>query len=273
MNEPKLLFVPAYFDDFGWSPDEFRLLARIYRRCWPDKSGAWGICYEGVPGLSRSLLMSEAVVRTTLKILERAKAISNEERPGRSSIIRVEIPSKWISSDELPALRTLVKNERGSKTDRAVKSDKGVLSETIGEPLSETIDKGIPRSISKKDSPSLAKKASRLPDKFMLTADLRAYAAEKRPGVDVTLETEKFCNYWRAKPGKDGTKLDWGATWKNWILNARDSHRAEQAKDDDSQRCEKCRENMGWVRGSLESWPCKDCRPQAYKAWAKERGK
>ena len=33
-------------------------------------------------------------------------------------------------------------------------------------------------------------------------------------------ETDKFINYWRAKSGKDATKLDWVATWRNWMLNA-----------------------------------------------------
>jgi len=64
-------------------------------------------------------------------------------------------------------------------------------------------------------------KGSRISEPFLLTAEMRTYAATKRPEVDVGLETEKFCNYWRAKPGREGTKLDWIATWKNWILNAR----------------------------------------------------
>jgi hypothetical protein len=30
----------------------------------------------------------------------------------------------------------------------------------------------------------------------------------------------KFRNYWLAKPGSGGRKLDWNATWRNWILKA-----------------------------------------------------
>lgn len=68
----------------------------------------------------------------------------------------------------------------------------------------------------------VSKKAgSRIPDPFMLTAEMRAYAADRRPDVDVELETEKFVNFWRAKTGRDATKLDWAATWRNWILNAK----------------------------------------------------
>jgi len=30
-------------------------------------------------------------------------------------------------------------------------------------------------------------------------------------------EAERFRDYWIAKPGKDGVKLDWAATWRNWM--------------------------------------------------------
>ena len=64
------------------------------------------------------------------------------------------------------------------------------------------------------------KKGSRLPDPFFLTTEMKKYAAEKRPDVDVILETEKFCNHFRSAPGQKGVKLNWELTWKNWILNA-----------------------------------------------------
>jgi hypothetical protein len=40
------------------------------------------------------------------------------------------------------------------------------------------------------------------------------------PHVDGRTEHEKFCDYWRAKPGKDGRKVDWVATWRNWMRTA-----------------------------------------------------
>lgn len=36
----------------------------------------------------------------------------------------------------------------------------------------------------------------------------------------IRLEEEKFRNYWLAKSGAGATKLDWSATWRNWVLNA-----------------------------------------------------
>ena len=34
-------------------------------------------------------------------------------------------------------------------------------------------------------------------------------------------ELEKFRDYWLAVPGSKGCKLDWDATWRNWIRNAK----------------------------------------------------
>lgn len=61
-------------------------------------------------------------------------------------------------------------------------------------------------------------RGSRITDPFLVTAEMRTWAAERTPHVDLKLATEEFCNYWRAKPGKDGRKLDWILTWKNRML-------------------------------------------------------
>lgn len=67
-----------------------------------------------------------------------------------------------------------------------------------------------------------AKKArgSRLPEVYELTDEMIDYAKVSAPDISVALEHEKFCNYWHAKSGRDATKIDWAATWRNWMLNA-----------------------------------------------------
>lgn len=35
-------------------------------------------------------------------------------------------------------------------------------------------------------------------------------------------ELSKFRDYWISKPGQGGVKLDWSATWRNWIRSAKD---------------------------------------------------
>jgi hypothetical protein len=62
------------------------------------------------------------------------------------------------------------------------------------------------------------KRARRIPDDFALTDDLRTWG-RARGFTDPQLDeiTENFVRYWRAKAGRDATKLDWPGTWQNWV--------------------------------------------------------
>jgi hypothetical protein len=73
-------------------------------------------------------------------------------------------------------------------------------------------------------SSSPRKRATRISEDFQITPEMRLWASSKAPDADLITETEKFINYWIAKSGKDATKLDWAATWRNWILNAKTTH-------------------------------------------------
>lgn len=63
-------------------------------------------------------------------------------------------------------------------------------------------------------------RASRLPDEFLLTPEMKAWAATECPHIDVRTETATFCDYWRAESGARARKLDWTATWRNWLRRA-----------------------------------------------------
>lgn len=64
-------------------------------------------------------------------------------------------------------------------------------------------------------------RATALPKDWELPGDWRAWAAEKRPDLDLETVADTFRDYWVAKAGKDGRKADWQATWRNWVRNQR----------------------------------------------------
>lgn len=68
--------------------------------------------------------------------------------------------------------------------------------------------------------PRASPRGIRIPDDFQVTEAMVEWAREHVPEVDGRRETEKFINHWRAKSGRDATKLDWKATWRNWMLRA-----------------------------------------------------
>lgn len=66
-----------------------------------------------------------------------------------------------------------------------------------------------------------AKAGSRIPAGWAPSDDLRAWAAKKRPDLDVAEQVEKFNDHWGSMPGAKGRKTDWNGTFRNWIRNER----------------------------------------------------
>jgi hypothetical protein len=60
--------------------------------------------------------------------------------------------------------------------------------------------------------------------------DWLEFSITERPDLDPIKIFVGFRDYWIAKPGKDGTKLDWFATWRNWIRNQKSTAGAQNAK-------------------------------------------
>lgn len=69
-------------------------------------------------------------------------------------------------------------------------------------------------------SPGERKRATRLPQGWMPPQDAIDVMRQRFPHVDLRVQHELFCNYWHAKGGQNATKLDWVATWRNWMIKA-----------------------------------------------------
>ncbi len=73
------------------------------------------------------------------------------------------------------------------------------------------IEKETPNGVSKKKGCRLSEDWQ--PDEvFAIREGMTAY--------EIRREAEKFRNYWWSQPGQRGVKLDWQATWRNWVLKA-----------------------------------------------------
>ncbi len=75
-------------------------------------------------------------------------------------------------------------------------------------------------SIPKKAKRSKANRGCRLPEDFEPDYDFAI--AEGLPPERVKVEIAKFRDYWRSKAGANATKIDWQATWRNWVRKAVD---------------------------------------------------
>lgn len=62
--------------------------------------------------------------------------------------------------------------------------------------------------------PSPPRRGTRLPADWKPTLEAAKFAREL--GLDVVAVADQFRDYWIARAGSGGVKLDWLATWRNW---------------------------------------------------------
>jgi len=61
--------------------------------------------------------------------------------------------------------------------------------------------------------------ATRLPADWMPSSDDIDFCAKERSDLAPIDVADRFRDYWIAQPGAKGRKLDWSATWRNWVRN------------------------------------------------------
>lgn len=81
-----------------------------------------------------------------------------------------------------------------------------------------------------------SKKGSRLSKDWKPTdADIE-FCKTKRPDLNLNDVAEQFRDYWISQTGAKATKMDWSATWRNWVRNQKQSfngHKTpKQARDE-----------------------------------------
>ena len=64
-------------------------------------------------------------------------------------------------------------------------------------------------------------RGTRLPADWQPNDQLRAWAVKERPDLDMQRTIDSFTDYWKGKTGASATKLDWDATFRNWVRNER----------------------------------------------------
>ena len=81
-------------------------------------------------------------------------------------------------------------------------------------------------------------RGSRLPADWSPSSADAMFCKTERPYLDVSKTADRFRDYWHAQPGAKGSKLDWSATWRNWVRNEskQQSFGGLSAKDAERQR-------------------------------------
>jgi hypothetical protein len=86
-----------------------------------------------------------------------------------------------------------------------------------GETLQERPSNAIDTEADTDKKQNKNKLGSRLAQDWVLLKTWGEWAQKERPDIDVRKVAEQFKDHWIAQPGQKGVKLDWYATWRNWV--------------------------------------------------------
>jgi hypothetical protein len=185
--------------------------------------------------------------------IEAMNLVLNHSRAtGRAKLVLLGIANHFGDNGAWPSIETLARYANASE--RSVKRDIQELVE-LGELIVEVnsapmksqyktnlywinVEAGVTTQVSRGDSSGKSgvtpvgtqtininhnesdTRATRIPNDFSVSRDMRNWAALNHPDVDIDKATLNFVDYWETKP-KNNTKLDWGRTWQTWIRNTR----------------------------------------------------
>ena len=165
-----------------------------------------GQILTGRKQLSLQTGLTERQVRTALKNLETTGEVTSKTT-NKYSIISITNYEMYQASDQQTTSKrpasdqqtTTNKNDNNDKNEK----NRGVSSETPPKPKN--------------------KKGTRLDDSWELPTEWGEWAeSEGLSYEEICKQEEVFKDYWIAKPGKEGVKLNWKATWRNWIRRHRE---------------------------------------------------
>lgn len=155
-------------------------------------------------------MIDAGLTREQMAALMKASLAGNAERADKKREQNAERQRKFKAKrkgnadNALPELPTLPSDKK-ERSPEPSKEKTTPLSQTPS--ASETAPAGKPAS----------KRGTRLPADWQPSDKNRADALEAGcPENMIQRMGNGFRDYWVAKPGKDGVKLDWDATWRNW---------------------------------------------------------
>jgi len=141
---------------------------------------------------------------------------------GRSSPSHYDfrLPDKFDAKVTEPASGSQGK----TVTESVTVTDSVTVTESVTKTVTDSVRGKEQTREQRKESPygDSKKSGERNGERFLLEAlpdDWRAFCRAERPELNPDIVFPRFRDHWIAQPGAKGRKLDWFATWRNWVRN------------------------------------------------------
>jgi hypothetical protein len=171
--------------------------------------------------LEKDTGLSESTIRRKLDSLEALGMIAK----GNQAIVAAYIDR----ADKRPICYDIQMKKPGVTVNP--RSERGVMVTATGchgdaDGVSPCNERGVTVTPNTSPNPSInplkaEARASRLPADWIPSHSEIAFCQTERPDLNPGDVASQFRDYWIAQPGSKGRKLDWSATWRNWVRNQR----------------------------------------------------
>ena len=114
-------------------------------------------------------------------------------------------------------LNTASKAGKASALKRAMNKNPTSVEQALNERSTEIQPTNNQEPLTKnQDKKTLGK---RLANDFLFPLEWEQFCQQARPELSPVKTFDQFKDYWIAQAGQKGVKLDWFATWRNWVRN------------------------------------------------------
>ncbi|NKR32222.1 hypothetical protein GS538_20295 [Rhodococcus hoagii] len=229
-------------------PDAERLLTRAIAYCGnAENRGVFSYAAAARLGLRRTQSLLDQLVdagiltlvedssnATQTQLKDSSKAAQKQlESSSKTRIYRFDKWDDWQESGN-KLLKRQEKDRERKRREREMSRDNPDTEkrrEEKREELSTDVDSsgGSAHETPEPDAPEPEPKpaprkrsapGTRITEDWLPTREAVEKLQPDVPLVDLKRETANFVDYWLGKPGRDGTKLDWIATWRKWMRRA-----------------------------------------------------
>lgn len=212
-----------------WANSQSTGRARLVLLAIADHQGEIG-AWPSIATLAKMVNASErSVKRDIQELVELGELIVESQAapiPSQYKTNRywVNLPGVTNRDSGVTDLTSGVTESASGVTDWVIRGDNSWHANPI-EPLLEPLLNPLPK---------------RLPENWQPKENDWQVMVDHFPTLDLKLETHSFRDYWHSVAGAKGKKLDWDATWRNWIRNAykRQSTKSKYALEEEKRRRE-----------------------------------
>ena len=217
LSERPIAFYPALRKITGSITAAIMLQQLLY--WWDKRSGK--TLYKTVADMEAETSLTEKEQRTAIRVLKAAGFIDVSVKgvpPTRNFIVHIDAINDALMSQIKSAQRAELNPPKGRNQ---ICPKGGNNTETTTETTTDISPPLIPPQGGKR---SKRKRGTRFNDSEhggIVLDDWLAWAQnEGMPPEAAKREAAKFTDYWASVPGQRGVKIDWAATWRNWIRRA-----------------------------------------------------